>query len=365
MEEPLENDNSLLVDDSPISDSLIIDGHDTPDSLIMVSNLSLSFVSGNYSRQRSETTSPSPFSFNPIQYSTPLSTTMEQSSSLDTPASLIISSSSFRIPQSRSSASTSPLTRGSWFGDCSFPHEAKRRKLFHSSQAVESTSLDTPQLTLTPESSVSSDVSVLLASFCCKKRCLAHFTFAEAEAAKQRFRSKTTTQQNQFLLDCFLITTSIEDTSPGCQCIEGKQVCSDAFIRLLGISLKRYKHLFARFSEGVTVIQQKPAFRSETIKVTQAKAWMSQYFNRVGDHMPHVKQIHLPHCLTKKDFYQKMRNELEGQGIPESEIISPSHFYRIWKKFFSHVVIPEVSNCTDCTFSFCYCLSGVLLHTAA
>ena len=115
----------------------------------------------------------------------------------------------------------------------------------------------------------------------------------------------------------------------------------------------------------MTVIQRKPAFHSETIKVTQAKAWMSQYFNRVGDHMPHVKQIHLPHCLTKKDFYQKMRNELEGQGIPESEIISPSHFYQIWKKFFSHVVIPEVSNCTDCTFSFCYCLSGVLLHTAA
>ena len=221
----------------------------------MVSNLSLSFVSENYSHQGSETTSPSPFSFNPIQYSTPLSTTMEQSSSLDTPALLIISSSSFRILQSRSSASTTPSTRGSRFSDCSFPHEAKRRKLFHSSQAVQSTSLDTPQLILTPESSVSSNVSIFLASCCCKKRCLAHFTFAEAEAVKQRFWSKTITQQNQFLLDCFLIITSIEDTSPGCQCIEGKQVCSDAFIRLLGISLKQYKHLFTRFSEGVTVIQ--------------------------------------------------------------------------------------------------------------
>ena len=57
---------------------------------------------------------------------------------------------------------------------------------------------------------------------------------------------------------------------------------------------------------------------------------MSQYINQVGDQMPHVKQIYFHHCLTKKDFYQKMRNKLEGQAVPEFDMISPSHF---WNKF--------------------------------
>ena len=80
---------------------------------------------------------------------------------------------------------------------------------------------------LTPESSVSNQVSLLLATACCNKRCLAHFTVVEAEEVKYRFRSKTIAQQNQFLLDSFLITTSVEDSSPGNQCIEGKHVCSE------------------------------------------------------------------------------------------------------------------------------------------
>jgi len=305
----------------------------------MQSSPALSFESAGDSQNSPASTAPSPFYLDPLYCSTPNAEQSSTDSQFDTPDSLIIASSSFL--QADQSPAT-PVRCPQHIYDYSTPHVAKRRKLFHSSLPVDRTSLAASQ-TLTPESSVSNQVSLLLATACCNKRCLAHFTVVEAEEVKYRFRSKTIAQQNQFLLDSFLITTSVEDSSPGNQCIEGKHICSDAFIRLLGISNKRYKRLFTSFSEGVTSIQRKPVVRNETAKATEAKAWMSQYFNRVGDQMPHIKQIHLPHCLTKRDLYKKMKSELESQGIAESEVISPSHFYRIWSKSFSHVVIPEVS----------------------
>ena len=70
---------------------------------------------------------------------------------------------------------------------------------------------------------------------------------------------------------------------------------------------------------------------------------MDKFFNQIGEHMPHVNQIHLPHFLTKGDVYNRMKRDLEEEGLLEGSVISLSHFYRTWSSCFKRVVIPEVS----------------------
>ena len=78
--------------------------------------------------------------------------------------------------------------------------------------------------------------------------------------------------------------------------------------------------------------------------MAEAKAWMTYFFNRIGDHMPHVQKVHLPHFLTMKDIYFRMKTELVEEGLQEKDIISLSYFYKLWEKFFKDVVIPAVSS---------------------
>ena len=79
------------------------------------------------------------------------------------------------------------------------------------------------------------------------------------------------------------------------------------------------------------------------MKVAEAKAWMTYFFNHIGDHMPHIQKVHLPHFLTKKDVYSQMKTELLEEGLQEKDIVCLSYFYKMWEKFFKDVVIPAVS----------------------
>lgn len=86
-------------------------------------------------------------------------------------------------------------------------------------------------------------------------------------------------------------------------------------------------------------------------RVECAVAWMTRYFNLVGDKMPHNKQIHLPSWETQKDVHQRYKTDLEDQGMDESSIVVLSSFYRIWKREFPHVIMPEV--CIVITLAKC------------
>lgn len=133
--------------------------------------------------------------------------------------------------------------------------------------------------------------------------------------------------------------------------IAGKAVCKNAFIVYFKISNQRYERIFKQFTENPTLkIQRKPVIRSDSTKVTEAKAWIARYFKRIGDSMPHVEQTHLPHGLTKQDVYLTMKQELSQQGVMST--ISLSHFYAIWDTSFSNVLIPKhnlFSKCNICT----------------
>ena len=54
--------------------------------------------------------------------------------------------------------------------------------------------------------SASKSLSQILGNSCCGSRCLAHFSFVQVEHAREKFQSRTTTEQNQFILDSFQVT---------------------------------------------------------------------------------------------------------------------------------------------------------------
>ena len=185
----------------------------------------------------------------------------------------------------------------------------------------------------------------LLSTSCCKRKCLSNLSLVEVTQSREIFFSKNTTQQNQFLLDSFHISGG-RNASSDCELmgmIEGKLLCCNAFTSVLSVPQKRYKQLHDQFKEGAITFQRKPVNRVESTKVSEAKAWMSRFFCQIGDRMPHIQQIHLPHFLTKHDVYARMKKELAEQGMDEKECVSLSWFYKLWDKSFRHVVIPEVS----------------------
>ena len=71
---------------------------------------------------------------------------------------------------------------------------------------------------------------------------------------------------------------------------------------------------------------------------------MARYFDRIGDSMPHMDQIHLPHGLTKHDIYFTMKDQLLDQLLDQgwTTVVLLSHYYSIWDSFFKKVIIPKV-----------------------
>ena len=173
---------------------------------------------------------------------------------------------------------------------------------------------------------------------CCSNCCLDNIDIKPQKSLV----SKNIIEQNQFLMDSFNLMSNKDN---GIQhMIAGKAVCKNAFIVYFKISNQRYERIFKQFTENPTLkIQRKPVIRSDSTKVTEAKAWIARYFKRIGDSMPHVEQTHLPHGLTKQDVYLTMKQELSQQGVMST--ISLSHFYAIWDTSFSNVLIPKVNMC--------------------
>jgi len=74
-------------------------------------------------------------------------------------------------------------------------------------------------------------------------------------------------------------------------------------------------------------------------KTAESIAWLQFFITSVGDHQPDKGCIHLPSCFSRSDIYKKMLEENIALNLPT---VSLSHFYNIWEKHFSHVLIPKV-----------------------
>ena len=194
-------------------------------------------------------------------------------------------------------------------------------------------------------SSQQSNASQLLGSICCESRCLATLSVMEVESCRKSFESHAKTEQQQFLLDTISLTAS-KGGKRLCSALPlaGKQLCATAFIRVLNISKKRLRKMRnLHLANGTTVLQKRLCRdRPKSSKYSTASAWMQRYFSRIGDRMPHIEQIHLPHFLSKKIVYELMVQDLIDEGLCKESIISSSHFYAIWRQEFRNCIIPKV-----------------------
>lgn len=178
---------------------------------------------------------------------------------------------------------------------------------------------------------------------CCQNRCLAAFSLLEVERCRNHFCKKNRLQQQQYMLDIFMASSTQENKQKEHFLhLSGRSVCKRSFMSILGISEKRLRKVLYLHTSGVLTVVKVQRVYNKSEKHVIAKSWMKRYFERIGDKMPHIQQIHLPHFLSKKVVYDFMCTELQQQGLFKGDTISLSRFYSIWATDFSSCVIPKV-----------------------
>lgn len=182
-----------------------------------------------------------------------------------------------------------------------------------------------------------------ITSTCCLNRCLASFSLIDIEKCRNHFNGKNRLQQMQYLLDLLMASETQEKGSGYFHLhLSGRRVCKKSFTTILGISEKRLRKALRLERSGATVAAKVQRVYSKSDKHIIAQSWMRRYFDRIGDKMPHIEQIHLPHFLSKKVVYDFMCSELQQQGLSGEDTISLSRFYSLWATEFSSCVIPKV-----------------------
>ena len=75
--------------------------------------------------------------------------------------------------------------------------------------------------------------------------------------------------------------------------IGGTEVCKDAFSKVFKVAPKMIKRASKLVASGKPADHGNKGQRRACRKADSAIAWMRQYFNLIGDHMPHKNQLHL------------------------------------------------------------------------
>lgn len=162
--------------------------------------------------------------------------------------------------------------------------------------------------------------------------------------AHSNFSSKSSVQQRQWIFDYFSTHCPSDDhgrKDPKNMTLLlcGKSVCCPVWLATLSISSSRFYEVRREFVDGKTEPTPKRP-RSMSVKSFQAIAWMSSYFERVGDKRPDKDGIYLPTCLTEKAIHSHMVEELFMGD--ESQAICLSQFNKIYRTSFPNVTIPKV-----------------------
>ena len=136
----------------------------------------------------------------------------------------------------------------------------------------------------------------------------------------------------------------------------GKKVCQNVWIATLGISSSFFYCIRKKFLNGSVAIIKEPN-QSPSQKTQKAIAWIQNYVDLLGDHLPHRMIVHLPSNLTKVGIYHKMVDDFQ-QRKQASDTVSQSNFFKIWDEHFSHVTIPKV----DLAIRICIMITfGIIL----
>ena len=165
-------------------------------------------------------------------------------------------------------------------------------------------------------------------------------------SAHDQFASKSISDQNLWIIQyfeshCPCSSDGEKDVKAISYFIQGKEICLNMWLEILGISQSRFYRLRNEFSTdgGIKYLSQS-RHRRKRPKTMQAIAWMDQYFQRIGDKRPDKDGIFLPTCLTETKMYEIMVEELY-QGN-ELLAISYATFCDIYRVDFKNVTIPKV-----------------------
>lgn len=114
--------------------------------------------------------------------------------------------------------------------------------------------------------------------------------------------------------------------------VGGQELC--AFRMVYGLRYNRFAAIKLKHCGGAIVSEH------GRVGSIRAISWLRMFFDKVGDHMPMKRHIHLPSCLTKADVYFLAHDDLSQGGL---ECCARVTFYKIWSEEFPHVKIPRVS----------------------
>ena len=172
---------------------------------------------------------------------------------------------------------------------------------------------------------------------------LSEFDILQAHA---RFCSKSSHQEKrQWLFDycathCPLTNFGEKDPSKMTFVLSGREVCQPLWLATLSVSSSRFYEIRKEFMSGGQSQLSTKKGRSPSTKTLQAIAWMTSYFERIGDKRPDKDGIYLPTCLTVKSMYGHMIESLYKDD--EENAVCFSQFSNLYRTEFPNVSIPKV-----------------------
>lgn len=197
-------------------------------------------------------------------------------------------------------------------------------------------------LLLTPQVKVVVQKKKLDQEKCCReKRCLKDvLSVAQMRKAREVFCQDypTYVSQREYILNWF--DRNQPTTGEFTFSISGFQVCWNAFVKVLGITERRFFELNKDFLNGRRSAEHGSFFTSKACPQTEAaKSFLQKYFSENCDYMPNSNVWHLTSSSRKVEVYEEFRETMQATGKPSC---SQSLFRRIWNTDFSHVKIPKV-----------------------
>ena len=177
---------------------------------------------------------------------------------------------------------------------------------------------------------------------CCQKRCMRKLSFDDIRHAEVQFSERQQTGKRNLVLEFLHNHSQINDSGEYETefFVRGKSVCREAWLLAHNMNKETFRRILNKFKDGVLVLEHGNKGKGTVMpKTAECISWLQFFVNSIGDHQPNKGCIQLPSCFGRIDIYKKMMEENTALNLPT---VSLSHFYNIWEKHFTHVLIPKV-----------------------
>lgn len=176
---------------------------------------------------------------------------------------------------------------------------------------------------------------------CCENRCMRSLSVEDLFQMECSLKVKSQSEKRNYVLSFLHVHSKVNESGEYETdfIIRGKPVCQKARVTAHDMTKDTFWPLYNLFKNGVTVVEHGIKGRNSLMQTTkECIAWLEFFVHPIGDHQPDRKVIHLPSCFSRLDVFKKMQEENTQFRQPS---VSMTHFYRLWDKHFSHVLIPK------------------------